>query len=58
MQVLRKVECAKVIYPVVCRQVCLDALVEEGDTDLDWRLSLGEYSSLLGQGYTPSLRGE
>ena len=58
MQVLCKVECAKMIDPLVCRQVCLDALVEEGDTDLDWRLSLGEYRSLLGQGYTPSLRGQ
>lgn len=38
------------------RQVCLDALVEEGDKDLDWRLSLEEYSSLLGEGYSPSHR--
>lgn len=36
------------------RQLCLDALVEEGDTDFDWRLSFPEFRRLLSSTYQPS----
>merc|ERR1719350_142841 len=36
------------------RQLCLDALVEEGDTDFDWRLSPAEYQRLLQPSYVPT----
>jgi len=36
------------------RQLCLDALVEEGDTDFDWRLSFSEFRRLLSPTYRPS----
>jgi len=36
------------------RQLCLDALVEEGDVDFDWRLSFPEFSHLLAADYLPS----
>jgi len=36
------------------RQLCLDALVEEGDLDFDWRLSFSEFSHLLAPDYIPS----
>ena len=36
------------------RQLCLDALVEEGDRNFDWRLSFEEYKLLLSDSYKPS----
>merc|ERR1712130_388185 len=36
------------------RQLCLDALVEEGDLDFDWRLSFPEFSHILAPEYIPS----
>lgn len=36
------------------RQLCLDALVEEGDTDYDWRLSFSEFRRILSSTYQPS----
>jgi len=36
------------------RQLCLDALVEEGDTDFDWRLSFSEFRRLLSPTYRPT----
>lgn len=38
------------------RQLCLDALVEEGDKNFDWRLSFGEYKQILAESYTPSAK--
>ena len=43
---------------VDCRQLCLDALVEEGDENFDWRLSFGEFKRLLSQSFQPSVKGE
>ena len=43
---------------VSCRQLCLDALVEEGDENFDWRLSFGEFKRLLSQSFQPSVKGE
>ena len=40
------------------RQLCLDALVEEGDENSDWRLSYGEFKRLLSQSFEPSVKGE
>lgn len=36
------------------RQLCLDSLVEEGDSDTDWRLSLQEFLALLSPHFTMS----
>lgn len=36
------------------RQLCLDALVEEGDKNFDWRLSYQEYKEILSESFTPS----
>ena len=41
-----------------CRQLCLDALVEEGDENSDWRLSFGEFKRLLSESFEPSVKGE
>jgi len=38
------------------RQLCLDALVEEGDRNFDWRLSFEEYKELLAESYKPSTK--
>ena len=38
------------------RQLCLDALVEEGDKNFDWRLSYQEYKALLSESFTPSAK--
>jgi len=35
------------------RQLCLDALIEEGDTNFDWRLSFAEFRRLLSPSYRP-----
>ena len=40
------------------RQLCLDALVEEGDNDRDWRLSFQEFKQLLAGSFRPSVKGE
>ena len=34
--------------------LCLDALVEEGDLDEDYRLRFGEFSRLMDANYVPS----
>ena len=39
-------------------QLCLDALVEEGDENSDWRLSFGEFKRLLSESFVPSVKGE
>lgn len=36
------------------RRLCVEALIEEGDRNQDWRLSLEEYSKLLDEEYQPS----
>jgi len=36
------------------RQLCVDALVEEGDINLDWRLNVQEFSQLFDSSYIPS----
>lgn len=36
------------------RHLCLDALLEEGDTNFDWRLSFSEFRRLLSPTYRPS----
>jgi len=38
------------------RQLCLDALVEEGDTNWDWRLSFQEYKEILSESFVPSAK--
>jgi len=38
------------------RQLCLDALVEEGDRNFDWRLSFPEYRALLSPSFKPSAK--
>ena len=39
------------------RQLCLDALVEEGDKNFDWRLSFDEFKDLLSDTFVPSTKG-
>jgi len=36
------------------RQLCVDALVEEGDANSDWRLDVKEFSRLFDASYIPS----
>jgi len=36
------------------RELCLDALVEEGDVNMDWRLGYTEYKEILQENYQPS----
>jgi len=36
------------------RQLCVDALVEEGDKNSDWRLDLQEFQQLFDSTYVPS----
>ena len=38
--------------------MCLDALVEEGDQDFDWRLSFEEFKRLLSDTFVPSAKGK
>jgi len=38
------------------RQLCLDALVEEGDRNFDWRLSFEEYKDLLSESFIPTAK--
>lgn len=38
------------------RELCLDALVEEGDVNMDWRLGYSEYRELLQEEYIPSVQ--
>ena len=40
------------------RLLCLDALIEEGDHDQDWRLSKLEFATLMGYDYQPSNKCE
>ena len=44
--------------PFICRQLCLDALVEEGDVNMDWRLGYEEYREIMKEEYLPSTQGE
>ena len=46
--------CKLYTYECLCRLLCLDALVEEGDRDMDWRLSRVEFNKLIDQDYQPS----
>ena len=46
-----------VSLPTICRQLCLDALVEEGDKNFDWRLSFQEFKDLLSDDFRPSSKG-
>ena len=39
------------------RQLCLDAMLEEGDTDTDWRLTFQEFKILLSDSFRPSVKG-
>lgn len=38
------------------RELCLDALVEEGDVNMDWRLGYTEYKEILQEAYQPSVQ--
>jgi len=38
------------------RELCLDALVEEGDVNMDWRLGYSEYKEILQHDYQPSIQ--
>jgi len=38
------------------RQLCLDALVEEGDNNYDWRLSFQEFKRILEEKFVPSAK--
>ena len=40
------------------RLLCLDALVEEGDQDEDYRLSFKEFSRLMADNFVPSNKRE
>jgi hypothetical protein len=40
------------------RQLCLDALVEEGDVNMDWRLGYEEYRQIMKEEYIPSSQGK
>ena len=40
--------------PLFFRQLCVDALVEEGDKNSDWRLNLQEFQQLFDSTYVPS----
>ena len=40
------------------RLLCLDALVEEGDLDEDYRLRFGEFSRLMAADFVPSNKRE
>ena len=40
------------------RLLCLDALVEEGDQDEDYRLSFKEFSRLMADDFVPSNKRE
>jgi len=42
------------IMAVEKRQLCVDALVEEGDVNSDWRLNVEEFSRLFDSSYLPS----
>ena len=43
---------------VFIRLLCLDALVEEGDQDEDYRLSFKEFSRLMADDFVPSNKRE
>ena len=43
---------------VVFRLLCLDALVEEGDLDEDYRLRFGEFSRIMAADFVPSNKRE
>ena len=43
-----------IIFPLFFRQLCVDALVEEGDKNSDWRLDLQEFQQLFHSTYVPS----
>ena len=36
------------------RKLCIEALVEEGDRDQDWRLTISEFMNLMDPEYQPS----
>ena len=38
------------------RKLCIEALIEEGDGNQDWRLSQKEFSKLMDKNYTPSYK--
>jgi len=38
------------------RELCVDALVEEGDINMDWRLAFSEYKQILQEHYQPSVQ--
>ena len=40
------------------RQLCLDALVEEGDINHDWRLDFQEFKNIFSSFYKPSSKGD
>ena len=59
-EILTLLICEPVSYvslPTICRQLCLDALVEEGDKNFDWRLSFQEFKDLLSDDFRPSSKG-
>lgn len=41
-----------------CRLRCIDALIEEGDLDQDWRLDKAEFVRLMSQSYQPTNKCE
>jgi len=38
------------------RKLCIEALIEEGDRNQDWRLTQNEFSTLMNQDYEPSYK--
>ena len=40
------------------RHLCVDAIVEEVDTNFDWRVSYQEYKAILTEELTPSSKHE
>jgi len=38
------------------RELCLDAMIEEGDVNMDWRLGFQEYKEILKPDYEPSVQ--
>jgi len=38
------------------RKLCIEALIEEGDTNKDWRLGLEEFAHLMDKNYMPSYK--
>ena len=45
-------------FNLFCRKLCIEALVEEGDQNQDWRLTSQEFLRLMDESYQPSNKCE